>query len=129
MNMYFWLLIIGAVVILAAGAARGWNKGFVKEAEGLVAAICAAAALALIGSLARGGMTEHVGSKALAIALLIVLGALYSLCRIVFLSLRLFAGLPVIRYLDSVLGIAAGVAKSYLLLYIVFYLLKIWLNL
>ncbi len=129
MNLYFWLIIAASVIILAAGAFIGGHRGLVKELEGLVAAICATAALVLIGSLARGSMAEHISTKALAIALLIILGLLYAVCRIVFMSLRLFAGLPVIRYLDSILGIAAGALKAYLILYVVFYLLKIWLNL
>lgn len=129
MNLYFWLIIAISVIILAAGAFIGGHRGLVKELEGLVAAVCATVALVLVGSLARGNMTENISTKALAIALLIILGLLYSVCRIVFASLRLFAGLPVIRYLDGILGMAAGVLKAYLILYVVFYLLKIWLNL
>ena len=129
MNLYFWVILLAAIVIEVRGAVAGARNGFVKEAEGLVAGIFVTVALVLISSIVRGGMTERVSSKALAAALLIVLLILYSLCRLVFSSLRLFAGLPVIRYVDSILGIAAGAAKAFLLLYIVFCLLKIWLNL
>ena len=129
MNLYFWLILFASVLFLANGCYQGYRKGFVKELEGLAAWICSAAALILISSLARGNMGERVSTRALAIALLIVLGAVYGLCRIVFSSLRLFAGLPVIRFLDSVLGIGAGAAKAFLLLYIVEHIMKIWLNL
>ena len=61
--------------------------------------------------------------------LLIVIGALYSLCRIIFGSLKLFAGLPVISFADGVLGLLAGGAKAFMLLYIVDHVAKIWLNL
>ena len=70
-----------------------------------------------------------LSTKALAIALLIVIGALYSLCRIIFGSLKLFAGLPVIKFVDEVLGLIAGAAKAFMLLYVVDYIVKIWLNL
>lgn len=129
MNLYFWLILFASVVFLAYGCFRGYRNGFVKEVEGLAAWICTAAALALISSLTRGSMGERVSTRALAIALLIVLGALYSLCRIIFASLRLFAGLPVIRFVDRVLGIIAGTVKAFLLLYLVEMIAKIWLNL
>lgn len=129
MNLYFWLILFASVVFLVYGCFRGYRNGFVKEVEGLAAWICTAAALALISSLTRGSMGERVSTRALAIALLIVLGALYSLCRIIFASLRLFAGLPVIRFVDRVLGIIAGTVKAFLLLYLVEMIAKIWLNL
>lgn len=129
MNLYFWLILFISIVILAYGAFRGYHRGFVKEAEGLVAATCSVAALVLISGLTRGAIGERVSTKALAIALLIVLGAFYSLCRLIFTSLRLFAGLPVIKFVDSLLGIAAGAGNAFLLLYVVDHILRIWLNL
>ena len=60
--------------------------------------------LVLVSGLTRGAIGENISSKALAIALLIMLGALYSLCRIIFASLRLFSGLPVIRFPDQSAG-------------------------
>ena len=101
----------------------------VKELEGLIAGIFSVAALILISGLARGSIGEQVSAKALAIALLIVLGAVYSICRLVFSALKLFAGLPVIHAADAVLGLAAGGAKAFLLLYVVDHILRVWLNL
>lgn len=129
MNLYFWLILFASVIILAKGAIGGFHNGFVKEVEGLAAGFFAVVVLVLISSLVRGGGSSGASSKAIAIALLIVLGILYALFRIILSSLHLFAGLPVIRLLDQVLGLAAGAAKAFLLLYIVDYFLRIWLNL
>lgn len=129
MNIYFWLILFASLVILAFGFFKGYSNGFVKELEGLVAGICSVAALCLISGLATGSMGSRVSTMALAIALLIVLAILYALCRIIFSSLKLFTGLPVIKFLDAVLGAAAGAVKSFLLLYIVDHIAKIWLNL
>jgi uncharacterized membrane protein required for colicin V production len=129
LNLYFWLIAVLSVLILVYGAVRGYHNGFVKEAEGLVALVLALASLLLISGLARGVVGDRVSTRALAIALLIVIGLLYSLCRVIFGSLELFAGLPVIRFLDEVLGLAAGAAKAFMLLYVVDYIVKIWLNL
>ena len=100
-----------------------------QELEGLVALILALVSLVIISGLVKGSIGETISTKALAIALLIVIGALYSLCRIIFGSLKLFAGLPVIKFADEVLGFAAGGAKALMLLYVVDYIVKIWLNL
>lgn len=129
MNLYFWLILFASILILAGGCIRGYRRGFVKETESLVSWICAAAMLVLISGLTRGSLTENISTRALAIALLIVLGVVYSLCRIVFASLHIFAGLPVIRVLDGILGVFAGLTKAFLLLYVVEHIAKIWLNL
>lgn len=129
MNIYFWLYLFIAVLVVAAGTFAGGRNGFVKEAEGLVVTVLSVIALALVSSLARGGLQGRAGSKALAIALLIVLGAVYALLRALFSSLRLFAGFPVIHIVDSFLGLIAGAAKAFLLLYIVDLFLRIWLEL
>ena len=83
----------------------------------------------LIGGLATGSLGGEVSTKAMAIALLFVLGVLYFLCRIIFSSLKLFTGLPVIKFVDQFLGVGAGGLKAFMLLYVVDYILKIWLNL
>ena len=41
----------------------------------------------------------------------------------------MFAGLPVIKFVDEALGLIAGAAKAFMLLYVVDYIVKIWLNL
>ena len=126
LNLYFWMILFICIVVLANGVLR---NGMVKELEGLVAGVFSVAALILISGLARGSIGEQVSSKALAIALLIVLGGVYSICRLAFSALKLFAGLPVIHAADAVLGLAAGGAKAFLLLYVVDHILRIWLNL
>lgn len=129
LNIYFWLILIVSVLLLARGVIKGFRNGFVKEAEGLAAGICALVALILISSLAMGAMGDKVSTKVMTIALLIVLGAMYALFKIIFSSLKLFAGLPVISLVDHILGAAAGAAKTFILLYVVDYLARIWLNL
>ena len=129
LNLYFWLIIFISIIILIFGAVRGYRNGFVAELEGLVALILALVSLIIISGLVRGSAGNGISTKALAIALLIVIGALYSLCRIIFGSLKLFAGLPVIKFVDEVLGLIAGAAKAFMLLYVVDYIVKIWLNL
>lgn len=129
LNLYFWLILFASIIILAKGAVSGYQNGFVKELEGLVSGICAIVVLMLISRLVTGTIGEDVSSRAIAIALVIVLGILYSLFRIIFGSLRLFAGLPVISFIDKVLGAGAGAAKAFMLLYVVDHLLRIWLAL
>lgn len=128
-NLYFWLILFAYVLILARGVIRGFEKGFVKEIEGLVAGICSIIVLVLTSGLVTGTLGENVSTKAMAIAMLIVLGILYFLCRIIFSSLKLFAGLPVIKIVDQILGAGAGGIKAFMLLYVVDHILKIWLNL
>ena len=129
MNIYLWLILIVSVLLLARGVIKGFRIGFVKETEGQAAGICALVAMIMISSLAMGAMGDKVSTKVMAIALLIVLGAMYALFKIIFSSLKLFAGLPVISLVDHILGAGAGAAKTFILLYIVDYLARIWLNL
>ena len=128
MNLYFWLILFAYIIILACGTIRGFDKGFVKELQGLIAGICSVAALILISSLVRDSTGDRFSARAMTIALLIVLVIVYSFCRMILSALKLFAGLPVISFADKILGAAAGFVKSFLLLYILDHLLKIWLS-
>ena len=91
-------------------------------------------AIVIVSYTAAGGFlaastTDFVQSIIMTFALLFVLGVLYFLCRIIFSSLKLFTGLPVIKFVDQFLGVGAGGLKAFMLLYVVDYILKIWLNL
>ena len=64
MNLYFWLIIVVSIMIMISGFVRGYHRGFVKELEGLVAAIFAVISLVLISGLVRGTIGENVSAKA-----------------------------------------------------------------
>lgn len=116
--MNFLLLIVILAAILKA--IDGFKKGMVKEIISLVslAVLCAVAAL-----LAQGVSNYNDGkifNAVVAVVLLVLLGIVHNLLKIVFFSAKLLSKLPVIHFLDKLLGVVFGVFEVVLLLWMVY---------
>lgn len=116
--MNFLLLIVILAAILKA--IDGFKKGMVKEIISLVslAVLCAVAAL-----LAQGVSNYNDGkifNAVVAVVLLVLLGVVHNLLKIVFFSAKLLSKLPVIHFLDKLLGVVFGVFEVVLLLWMVY---------
>lgn len=116
--MNFLLLIVILAAILKA--IDGFNKGMVKEIISLVslAVLCAVAAL-----LAQGVSSYNDGkifNAAVAVVLLVLLGVVHNLLKLAFFSAKLISKLPVIHFVDKLLGVVFGVFEVVLLLWMVY---------
>lgn len=116
--MNFLLLIVILAAVLKA--IDGYNKGMVKEIVSLVslAILCAVAAL-----VAQGVSSYNDGKMfnvAVAVILLVVLGIVHNLLKLAFFSAKLISKLPVIHFVDKLLGVVFGVFEVVLLLWMVY---------
>lgn len=116
--MNFLLLIVILAAILKA--IDGFNKGMVKEIISLVslAVLCAVAAL-----LAQGVSSYNDGkifNAAVAVVLLVLLGVVHNLLKLAFFSAKLISKLPMIHFVDKLLGVVFGVFEVVLLLWMVY---------
>lgn len=116
-------LLLSVIVLAVLKAIDGFKKGMVKEIISLVslAVLCAVAAL-----LAQGVSSYNDGkifNVAVAVILLVLLGIVHSLLKLVFFSAKLLSKLPVIHFLDKLLGVVFGVFEVVLLLWMVYTLI------
>ncbi len=115
MNINFLLIIV--VILAIFKMADGYKKGVVKEIISLVsmAVLCAVAALI------AGGISSYNDGKIFnavaAVILLVVLIIAHQLLKMVFFSAKLVSKLPVIHFVNKLLGAVFGVFEVVLLLW------------
>jgi len=93
-----------------------------REISGLVALFAGlfvlAIAIMLITSFSAGEMTNTVYS----IILLVLFGAVYGIVKFLLRSAKAVSNLPILHFLDCVMGSVIGVLKSLVIVWIVFLL-------
>jgi len=122
-NIYIYVFAAVAILILLGSMIRGWNKGFIYELRAVLSLAAALAAVMVIASLRGTGGISHSTDYLTGIILLIVLGVVYKIIHAILTSIHLFARLPLIRTVDSVLGLALGFVEGFFYLYILEYAL------
>ena len=111
-------IIIG-IFLLIFGIRGGYKTGFVKGIANLIALIATLLTLSLILMLTtsfRQGETKNVIYTLIIMA---VAGGVYSGVRFALRSMKNMSKLPIISFIDSVLGVVIGIAWV-LLLYMAF---------
>ena len=106
MNIYFFVIIIASVAILLGSMNRGLKKGLWKNLRA--------------ESTSGGGLLAGI-------VMLLFTVTLYKLFHLVFSGLDLIARLPIIRWLDSALGLVLGLIEGFVILYLLEYLLRNYL--
>lgn len=123
--MYYAALIIIALIFIWRMIA-GFRKGMVQELISLVAmavaGVCVVLILGAIGSYSDKEIAQVVKMVAVLLAVCLV----YRLVNVLFTSLQLIAKLPIVRWLDKVLGIVVGFAEAGLLVMVFIHILKKW---
>lgn len=118
MNVNYLLVIV--IILVLYKLFDGYKKGMVKEIISLVsmAVLCAVAALIAegIGSYNDGRIFNVVVAGVLLVVLLIV----HQLLKAVFFSAKLVSKLPVVHFMNKLLGAVFGVLEVVLLLWTVY---------
>lgn len=118
MNVNYLLVIV--IILVLYKLFDGYKKGMVKEIISLVsmAVLCAVAALIAegIGSYNDGRIFNVVVAGILLVVLLIV----HQLLKAVFFSAKLVSKLPVVHFMNKLLGAVFGVLEVVLFLWTVY---------
>ena len=120
MNINFTLLcVIGLTLFLIV---LDYKKGLTREISGLVALFAGlfvlAIAIMLFTSLSAGEITNTVYS----VILLVLFGAAFGIVKFLLRSAKAVSNLPILHFLDCVMGSVIGVLKSLVIVWIVFLL-------
>lgn len=124
MNIFLWIFIILAIVILIGCIRKGVRKGFVHELNALLTLLCATLIFNLATGLLRDYASGDISAVFVGVLLVVIVVVAYSLFHLLFSAIHIFARLPVIRIIDSILGLAAGAVEGFLTLYLVDALLR-----
>lgn len=114
------LLVIIVLVVLVWKIREGFKRGMVREIISFISLIVLGIVVALIGNAMESYMEKEYLGVAIAILLLGILGIVHHLLGVVFFSAKVLSRLPVIHWADKLLGMAAGVLETVLILWIVY---------
>lgn len=116
---------ITLVIVIIFGiymVTRGYRKGMTKELSGLIALAAAFIVLALGIMLKSSYQQGEVTNTVYSVIFLVVFGAVYGIVRFVLKSVKLISKLPILSFLDSLLGTVVGLAQAILLVWVFFLL-------
>lgn len=114
------LLAIIVLILLVVKVLEGYNRGAIKEIISFVSLIVLCAVAALIGKGLESYLHKEFVGVAVTILLLCVLGIAHHLLGLIFFSAKLISKLPVVHWLDKIMGMAVGALEVILLLWTVY---------
>ena len=114
--------LLVSIVIVIATMMGGYKHGMVKEITGVVALgaglLVIALGIMLFSSFSRGEVTNTVYT----VILLVLFGVVYGIVKFLLRSAKAVSRLPILNFLNSVLGAGVGFCKGILVLWILFLL-------
>ena len=121
--MYYVSLI---AIIFIWRISVGFRKGMVQEIISLIAMAVAGVCVVLILGAVGSYLEREIGRAIQSVIVLFVVCFVYRLVHTLFTSLELISKLPVIKWLDKLLGIVVGFAEAALISGVLVYFLKNW---
>ena len=114
------LMLIAAALFALFKVVDGYKKGMIKEVVSLVTLILMGNMVVLIGKGLHSYMEKEVVGVIIAVVLMALLGVVHHLLNVVFFSAKMISKLPVISWINKVLGAVFGVLEVILTLQIIY---------
>ena len=109
-------------MIVILSMVRGFKNGMVEEIVSIISLFVAVIVVFLFGVAVTGFMDRKMNSMVVAIVFILVIGFVFKLLSILFMSLKIIAGLPVIKLLNKTAGIILGFLEGIVFIWIAFLL-------
>ena len=116
------LTLVIVLIVMLYMMVTGYQKGLTKQISGIAALAAAFVMLALVIMLVSSFQNREVTNTVYSVILLAVFGMVYGIVKFLLRSIKLMSNLPILHFLDQVLGSAAGLVKWILVVWIFFLL-------
>lgn len=114
------ILLIVAGIVLLINVAAGYKKGLVKSVISLVSLIFTCIVAIILGNVFYSYNDGEMFNVILLILLLCVIGVVRHLLGLLFFSAKVISSLPIVSWVNKLLGMAFGVLETLLLLWTVY---------
>lgn len=114
------ILLIAVVLFMICKIVDGYKKGMVKEIISLISLIVVCAVVALIASGLNSYWDKNYVNVVVAVILLIIIGIVHHLLGLVFFSAKVLSKLPIVSWLNKLLGMVFGVLETVLILWTIY---------
>lgn len=102
----------------------GWKRGMAKQLSGFVALVVTLGVASLMIMLYSSFKRGEAGNTIFSIVLLVITGSVYGIVKIFLKSLKAISHLPVLNFMDRVMGGIIGFARGVIFVWIFFFLLR-----
>lgn len=114
------LLAIIVLLFLIWKIVEGYKRGMVKEIISFISLIVLCVVVVLIGAGLQSYLEKEFVGVAAAVLLLAVLGIAHHLLGVVFFSAKIIVKLPIVNWVDKLLGMVAGALETVLILWTIY---------
>lgn len=114
------ILLIVTIILLILKIKDGYKRGMVKEIISFVSLIILCVVLALLANGVSSYFDKKYINVALVIILLLVIAVVHHLLGILFFSAKLVVKLPVVSWVDKLLGVVTGILETILILWTIY---------
>ncbi|MCH5342237.1 MAG: CvpA family protein [Acetatifactor sp.] len=114
------LLLIGLIVLVVITVRNGYKKGMVRAIVSLVSMVVLSVVVLLLAHGISSYNHGNIFHVILTVVLLTVLGVVHHLLSVAFFTAKIVVRLPVVKFLDKLLGIVFGFLEAVLILWTVY---------
>lgn len=118
--MNFTLIIVFLIIVLAA--VHGFKKGMTKEISGLISWAVTLFVMSLVIMLYTSFHANESKNIIFTVVILAVVAIIYSIIRFFMKPIKLVVKLPLLRFLDQLMGFVIGTAEGFLIVWLVYVL-------
>lgn len=120
MDISFNITLIAVLIILASMAIKGYRNGLIQEILSVAALGVAIIALALIASAIGNYLSDKFGDMLIAIVFFVILMLVTNISKLIVMPVRFLSRLPVLNWVNKITGLAAGLLKGILCVWVIF---------
>lgn len=114
------ILVLIILIVLLCKIVDGYKKGMVREIISVISLICLCIVAALIGNGVNSYLHGELINAVFAVLLLVLLSIAHHFLNLLLFPAKLISKLPVVHFVDKLLGIAVGVLETILILWTIY---------
>ena len=116
------ITLIIVLVIFILTIVHGYKKGMTKEISGLVSWVVTLFVMSLVIMLYTSFRANEGKNMVVTIIILVAVALVNGIIRLFLKPIKLFAKLPILKFIDQLLGIIIGVAEGFLIVWLMYVL-------
>lgn len=114
------LMVIIVLVVMICGMVDGYKKGMVRELISFISLIISCVVMVLLGNALNSYFDGNIVNVVIAIILLCIIGIVRHLLGVVFFSAKVISKLPIVSWVDKLLGVVVGILETVLILWTIY---------
>lgn len=114
------LMIIIVLIVLFCSMVDGYKKGMVKSIISFISLIFTCVVVVLLGNALHSYFDGQIFNVIIMVLLLGLIGIVRHLLGVVFFSAKVISKLPIVHWVDKLLGIVVGILETVLILWTIY---------